>query len=304
MSLALIFPGQGSQFVGMGRDFYERSRRARRVFDEAEEILSLPLRKLCFEGPEGELRKTENLQPSIFTVSLSILEALKEMGFYEEPVYVAGHSLGEYTALVASGSLSFEEGIRLVRERGKLMAEAGRMKPGGMAAIIGLDMKTLREICDETGAEIANINSPDQIVISGDRKTLAISMDLARARGAKRVIKLDVDGAFHSSLMEPAVEGLKEVTKDVEIKRASVPLVANTSACPIKEPPEIKEELVKQVRCCVRWKECVEFMLKENIDSFIEVGPGKVLSGMLRRMSPSVRTISINSTKDVSSLRI
>lgn len=297
--LVFLFPGQGSQFVGMGRDVFEASRGARLLFEEAEDILGFHITRLCFEGPEDELRRTINSQPAIVLVSLAILEAMKEMGFEPSPLYMAGHSLGEYTALIASGALSFEEGIRLVRERGRLMEEAGRMNPGGMAAIIGLDIKTLREICDETGAEIANINSPDQVVISGDRRTLAISMDLARARGARRVIRLDVSGAFHSGLMEPAVQGIKEAIKGVRIRGASIPIVANTTASPIKEPEEIKEELVKQIRCCVRWKESVEFMLREGASTFIEVGPGRVLSGILRRIDPSAKAISINGVEGI-----
>ena len=297
--LVFLFPGQGSQFVGMGRDVFEASKGARLLFEEAEDILGFHITRLCFEGPEDELRRTINSQPAIVLVSLAILEAMKEMGFEPSPLYMAGHSLGEYTALIASGALSFEEGIRLVRERGRLMEEAGRMNPGGMAAIIGLDIKTLREICDETGAEIANINSPDQVVISGDRRTLAISMDLARARGARRVIRLDVSGAFHSGLMEPAVQGIKEAIKGVRIRGASIPIVANTTASPIKEPEEIKEELVKQIRCCVRWKESVEFMLREGASTFIEVGPGRVLSGILRRIDPSAKAISINGVEGI-----
>jgi [acyl-carrier-protein] S-malonyltransferase len=210
--IAHVFPGQGSQSVGMGYKLYQSSPKAKEVFQEADEALRFPISRLCFEGPEDELRQTINAQPAIMTVSVACLRAASEVNHAVSPSFVAGHSLGEYTALVAANVLGFTDAIRLVRERGRLMQKAGEIKPGGMAAVIGLDEAALREICRESGAEIANFNCSAQIVISGSKEALARAMELAKARDARRVILLQVSGAFHSTLMQPTIEGLSAVS--------------------------------------------------------------------------------------------
>lgn len=293
--IALVFPGQGSQAVGMGQEVYQRSRRARAVFHQADEALGFPLSRLCFYGPVEELKQTVNAQPAILTVSLAYLYSVMEGEGREDlhPAFVAGHSLGEYTALVMAGALELPEAVRLVRERGRLMQEAGLRQPGGMAAILGLDDVTVNEVCRETGAEIANVNSPGQIVISGSRRALARAMDLARARGARRTIPLEVSGAFHSSLMRPALEGLARALGQTSFQDPAVPLVANATARALSSAQEIKEELLCQIYSCVQWRQSVELMIQQGISTFVETGPGQVLSGLIRRIGPEVQSYSL-----------
>lgn len=292
--VAFVFPGQGSQAVGMGFDLYQKSPAARRVFEEADDALGFSLSKLCFEGPEDELRQTVNTQPAVMATSLACLKAAFGNGSRIEPVFVAGHSLGELTALVAAGVLSFIDGIRLVQERARLMQKAGEKRPGGMAAVIGLDLISLEEVCQETGAQIANINSPEQTVISGTNNGLAWAMDLAKARGAKRVIRLPVSGAFHSWLMEPAMEGLAKKAREVEFLASQIPLIANTTAEPKSTAGEMKDEIIHQVCNCVRWQSSVEYMIDAGVDTFIEIGPGQVLTGLLKRINGDVQGVTIN----------
>ncbi len=297
--IAFVFPGQGSQYVGMGRDLYEAYPEARAVFDEADEILGFPLSKLCFEGPAEELNDTVNTQPAIFTMSVACLRALNPL-LSLDPLFVAGHSLGEYTALVAAGALDFADGLKLVRERGRLMKEAGEKNPGGMAAIIGLDAGTLEGICQEaSGVQIANYNSPGQIVISGHREALERAMGLARERGAKRVIPLAVSIAAHSPLMRPAAEEFRRAVESTPFRRARIPLVANVTARPIVEPEEVREELVTQLTSPVRWVESVERMIEGGVDTFVEIGPKSVLTGLIRRIDRSVRTVNVGDAAGV-----
>ncbi|MEE9198444.1 MAG: ACP S-malonyltransferase [Dehalococcoidia bacterium] len=292
---AFIFPGQGSQVVGMGRELYDRSPAARKVFEEADEALDFPLTRLCFEGPQEELTLTYNAQPAIFTVSIAGLKYLEQVTGERQPqaAFVAGHSLGEYTALVAADSVAFPDALRLVRERGRLMQEATSITPGAMAAIIGLDEATTEDICQQTGMEMSNINSRDQIVISGPRENLPSALDMARARGARKVVPLAVSSAFHSALMEPTVEGMSRALESVVFSEPAIPIVANSSAEPVTTIDEVKKELVWQLCHCVHWLKSVEFMISSGVSTFVEIGPGQVLSGLVRRINPSVRTLSL-----------
>lgn len=308
MQVAFVFPGQGSQYVGMGRDLYETYPEARAIFDKADEILGFPLCELCFEGPKEELDDTINTQPAIFTVSAACLEALNSR-FPADPLFVAGHSLGEYTALVAAGALDFADGLRLVRERGCLMKEAGEENPGGMAAIIGLDAETLEGICQEvrlqrpaSSVQIANYNSPGQIVISGDEEALGQAMELARKQEARRVLPLAVSIASHSPLMQTAAERLRHVVEAIPFRRARIPVVANVTAEPITEPEEIREKLATQLTSPVRWVESVRWMVAQGVTTFVEIGPKDVLTGLIRRIDKSVRTVNVGDVAGMEAL--
>ncbi len=295
--IAFIFPGQGSQAVGMGADLYRESAAARAAFDQADEVLGMHLTKLCFQGPEEELRQTVNAQPAILTASIAAMRALDEARSSQpllQPRYVAGHSLGEYTALVSAGALSFEDALRLVRERGRLMQYAGQVMEGGMAAIIGLDLASVEQLCQQTGAEIANLNSEGQIVISGTKRALIQALDLSKAMGARRAIPLVVSGAFHSSLMEPAIPGMLKALDEARISKASVPLVSNTAAQPIADPAAIQHELVQQICRCVQWSKSVQFMADHGVQTFLEIGPGRVLTGLVKRIAAVVKTINVD----------
>lgn len=299
--VAYVFPGQGSQEVGMGLDIYVHYASAREVFDQADKTLGFPLSRLCFEGPEEELAQTINVQPAVLTVSIAYLKAVEEASGHNfpAPAFAAGHSLGEYTALVATGALSLADGIRLVRERGRLMHEAGRRRAGGMVAIMGLDQSIIEEICLYTGTEISNINSPGQIVISGSEDNLAKARRLAQVKGARRIIPLKVSGAFHSSLMEPAIPGLKDVISGFTFNSPSIPVVANVTAEAMTEVEAIKEELVRQIRHCVQWQRSIENIIARGATTFFEIGPGEVLTGLIRRISPGVQTFNIGNLQSV-----
>ena len=302
--IAYVFPGQGSQSIGMGCELYKSSHEARMVFDEADEVLGFSLSKLCFEGPEDELRQTINAQPAILTVSIACLRAAAESNTMTRPIFVAGHSLGEYTALVASNTIEFSDGVRVVRERGRLMQEAGVKKPGGMAAIIGLDIESLAEVCLETGSEIANMNCTGQIVISGTREAIAQSMDLAKSRGARRVVPLQVSGAFHSALMEPAVEGMTRALSLLDFHSPEIPIIANSTAKPITTIDEVKDELIQQICNCVRWQPSIDFMVKGGVSTFVEIGPGQVLSGLIKRINSEVTVLNINDPESIKAINL
>jgi [acyl-carrier-protein] S-malonyltransferase len=264
----------------------------------------MPLSRLCFEGPEEELCDTINAQPAILTTSIACLRAASEYGIPLKPVLVAGHSLGEYTALVAANVIEFSDAVRLVRERGRLMHKAGKTKPGGMAAIIGLDEASLEEVCLETGAHIANLNCSGQIAISGTRESLARSMDLAKARGARRVVPLQVSGAFHSVLMQPMVEGMAQAISHVSFSLPQVPVVANSTAQPLTSPDEVKEELLRQLCHCVQWQPSVEYMVGVGVSTFIEIGPGQVLSGLIKRISNEVQVLNMSDLESIKAISL
>ncbi|MCD6391112.1 MAG: ACP S-malonyltransferase [Dehalococcoidia bacterium] len=302
--VAYVFPGQGSQSTGMGVDLYDRYPSARAVFDQADASLGFSLSRLCFEGPDEELTKTHNVQPAILVVSIACLKAIEEaaMANFPSPSFVAGHSLGEYTALVAAGALDLEDAVLLVRERGRLMYEAGLRNPGGMLAVIGLDEETVKDISLHSGTEISNINCPGQIVISGATQALAEADKLARARGARVLIPLKVSGAFHSALMEPAVAEFSKIVSNIGFKPPSIPVVSNVTARLLTDADSIKEELVKQLRNCIQWQRSVEYMMQGGITTFYEMGPGRVLSGLLRRINSELQTFNISGVEDIAQL--
>jgi [acyl-carrier-protein] S-malonyltransferase len=292
---AYVFPGQGSQWVGMARDIYESSVQAREVFEEADSSLGFALSRLCFEGSQDVLRQTINAQPAILTVSTAYLRASVQLDDKATlPAFVAGHSLGEYTALVAAQVLTFKDALYLARERGRLMQEAGERNPGGMLAIIGLNEMAVRAVCDTSGIQIANINCPGQIVVSGPAHLLPQATELAKAKGAQRVIPLQVSGAFHSRLMEPAVEGMSHAISTLTFRDATIPIVANTTALPLTSAPTLRAELLSQLLNCVQWQKSIEHMIKEGVTTFVEIGPGQVLTGLIKRISSKeVKTISM-----------
>ena len=303
--MAYLFPGQGSQSVGMGYELYQQSAAARSVFLEMDAALEMPLTKLLFEGPEDELKQTMNAQPAIMAVSLACLKAMEETLGEEAipyPSLLAGHSLGEYTALAVSGVLDISDTARLVRERGRLMQEACEKKPGVMAAILGLDEITVEEVCRETGAYISNINSAEQIVISGERIAMARALDLATARGARRVVPLQVSGAFHSSLMEPARQGLVDAIASLQFQDPQIPIVANCTGKPLNTAKAVKEELISQICSCVQWERSITYMVSSGVSRFVEVGPGKVLSGLVKRISQAANVASVSDMASILSL--
>ena len=291
-----LFPGQGAQAVGMGQELYENSSAARSVFDQVDDALGRPLSKLLFHGPEEELRQTINAQPGIMAVSLACIKAMEEKlgpDAMPEPVVTAGHSLGEYTALAVAGVLDIGDTAKLVQKRGELMQEACDQNPGTMAAILGLDEMTLEEIARETGTYVSNINTAEQIVISGDVLGIARALDLATARGAKKVIPLRVGGAFHSGLMEPARSGLLEAMESLHFNDPEIPIIANCTGEPLDSAANVKQELASQVSTCVQWKRTVDYMVGSGVDSFIEIGPGKALSGMVKRISKDAKITNV-----------
>jgi len=306
MKAAYIFPGQGAQWVGMGRDLYSSYDSAKVIFRQADDALGFSVSRLCFEGPDDELRQTINVQPAIVTVTLALLSAIndtKDDSNLPAPSFVAGHSLGEYTALAAAGVLDTATTIHLTRERGRLMHQAGQEEPGGMVAVIGLDESLLAEVCAQTGTRIANVNCPSQLVISGARDSLAKATELADARGAYRTIPLQVSGAFHTPLMQPAVEGLAEIIANISFAEPLIPIIANTTAQPITSAELVKEELLRQLCHGVQWQRSIEYMINNGVSTFIEIGPGRVLSGLVKRINKKVKTLNIGDAQAIKNIK-
>lgn len=301
---AYVFPGQGSQSTGMGSALYNSCPSARKVFDEADASLDFALSRLCFEGPDEELTKTHNVQPAILVVSIACLEVLQEtrQGDLPSPAFVAGHSLGEYTALVAAGALGLADAVVLVRERGRLMYEAGLRNPGSMLAVIGLDEETVKDVCLQTGAEISNMNCPGQIVVSGAVQALAEANRLAKTRGARALIPLKVSGAFHSALMEPVIAEFARIVSEVRFRPPTIPVISNVSALPLTDVDSIKKELVKQLRNCIQWQGSVEYMMHNGVTTFYEIGPGRVLGGLIRRINSELRVFNVAGIEDIAQL--
>jgi [acyl-carrier-protein] S-malonyltransferase len=293
--VAFLFPGQGSQFVGMGKQLAEQEPLARAIFEKADQRLQMELTKIIFEGPEEVLKKTEYTQPALLTVSTAVLEVFKQQGIKAD--YAAGHSLGEYSALVAAGSIAFEDAVFAVRNRGLLMEEAVPAGVGTMAAIIGFEQNRLEQITGEVSeslesVQVANLNCPGQIVISGTVKGVEEASRIAKEEGAK-VIPLQVSGPFHSSLMKPAAEKFKEILSQISIHDVKTPVIANVTAKEVTSGKEIKEKLIEQLYSPVRWEETVRELIDAGVDTFIEIGPGKVLSGLVKKVNRRATVLAI-----------
>jgi [acyl-carrier-protein] S-malonyltransferase len=299
--IAFVFPGGGSQYVGMGRDIYRRFPAARHIFEAADASLGFALSELCFEGPKDELDDTLNAQPAGVTTSAALLAALREEGGDKvTPIFVAGHSTGEYAALLAAGALDFPSVVRLVRERARLMKEAGKQRPGTMAAVIGMDAASLQAICDQVGdVWLSNDNAPGQGVLSGKESALKRALQLAKERGAKRAIPLAVNIASHCPLMAPAAESFAMAVEKQSVAKASVPIVANVSASPIVAPSDIRLELVQHLTSLVRWVESVHYMVAHGVETFFEIGPKDVLSSLIKRIAPGVEVLSVGSVRSI-----
>ena len=303
MSIAYIFPGQGSQYPGMGKNLVENFAVARRVFEEADDALHFSISRLCFEGSVEELQLTENTQPAILAVSVAVLRTIESEGF-PAPEYVAGHSLGEYSAVVAAKSLSLSEAIQTVRARGRYMQEAVPPGVGGMAAVMGAELRDIEAACSEAQqgqvCAPANINSPNQVVIAGNTEAVERAGELLKNAGAKRVVKLNVSAPFHCALMLPAQERLAFDLESVSFHDLSVPLVTNVDAATNKAANAARDALVRQVSAPVRWLESMQLLIQQGVENFVEVGPGKVLSGLMRQISREVKCFNV---EDAASLK-
>jgi [acyl-carrier-protein] S-malonyltransferase len=300
---ALLFPGQGSQFVGMGAELAQRYPAAQQVFAQADALLGFSISRLAWNGPEKDLNETINTQPALMVHSIAALRVLQELHPDFKPVMTAGHSMGELSALVAAGAMTFEIGLPLVRTRGEAMRRAGEISPGGMAAILGLDIPTLDEICTTASqpgqpVQVANDNCPGQVVISGAAPSLERALELAKAAGAKRAVPLAVSIAAHSELMRPAQEQFTQAVQEAAISAPGTPTVGNVSATPLKTAEQVRADLYAQLTSRVRWTESIQWMIAQGITTFIEVGSSSVLSGLLRRINRSVQALPLGSPED------
>ena len=299
--LAFVFPGQASQSLGMGRDFVEAYPMAREVFEQTDDLLGFAFSKICFEGSEETLNDTINTQPALYVCSIAILRVLNHERPDIEPDFVAGHSLGEFTALTASGALAFADGLRLVRERGRLMKEAGEKNSGAMAALLGLDLDSAQAVCaraserTQLAVVVANDNCPGQVVISGDVLALEAAMELAKEAGAKRAVKLAVSIAAHSPLMESAAVEFGKLVAATSLKVPQMPIFGNVDAAPLHDIDAIRHELNRQLTQTVRWTDSVKAMIAAGAERFVEIGSGDVLTGLLKRIDRNVEGVALNS---------
>lgn len=298
---ALIFPGQGAQFVGMGKDLYDNFPQARDIFDKANALLKFDLKKICFEGPQEELSTTNNSQPAILTVSIAALRVFESLLSFSQisPKFSLGLSLGEYTALVAAGSLSFEDALILVRKRGELMEDASRKNPGKMACVMGMNLDQVEELCKGFGCEIANLNCPGQIVVSGKTNNIELFASLAKDKGAKRVLMLEVSGPFHSSLMTPARDKLKDYIEKINIVSPRIPFISNVDASVQSDAAVIKENLISQVNSRTLWEKSIKTVASVGVKTFFEIGPGQVLKGLLKKIDPKLEVKNIGVLADM-----
>lgn len=305
MTIAFIFPGQGSQEVGMGQALAEAYPQARDIFAEADDILGMSLSRLCFEGPEAELNDTLNTQPALFVTSLATWQALRAAGYEPAPAYVAGHSLGEFSAYAAAGALSFADGLRLVRERGRLMKKAGTLRPGSMAAILKLDDETVLRICREVAEagygtiQVANFNSPGQVVISGEEAAIEQAMEAALAAGARKAVKLAVSVASHSELMRDIVAEFRQAIDNTPLNLPETPIVANINAEPLQTVEAIRAEMEGQLTASVHWTDSVRWMVAQGVTEFVEIGPKDVLTGLIRRITKQVARTNIRTPAEI-----
>ena len=301
--IGFLFAGQGSQYAGMGKDLYEAFPESKAVFDEACEALGFDLKKICFEGTAQDLKPTNISQPAIVTVSIAAFAAFKQQTGLV-PDYCAGLSLGEYSALIASGVFSFRDGIVLIKKRGEIMEEAAKNNPGKMAAVLDLPVEKINELCQQVGAEIANLNCPGQVVITGKADAVLKASELCVQAGAKRVISLEVSGGFHSSLMLDAAKKLEIALKRVARNVPKNPVISNYTALPQDEVEVIRKNLIKQIHSSVRWEESMRFLLAQGVTKLFEIGPGKVLKGLMRKIEPGAQVINIEKAEDINSLVI
>lgn len=296
MSTAFLFPGQGSQQVGMGHELYQRIPASRALFDQADEQLGFALTSLCFKGPEEELTDTENQQPALFVTSIAAWQAMVDQS-RSSPAFVAGHSLGEFSALVAAGSLSFSDGLALVRRRGQLMKAAGERAPGAMAAVLALDVPAVKEVCAQASEEVgqpvslANDNCPGQVVISGNTEALTEAVRLAEEAGARKVVRLPISIAAHSTLMASAAAEFAQAVDATPIQTPEVPIVGNVTATPLTTPEEIRAELKAQLTSPVLWTGSINYLCQQGVDTFVEVGPGNVLLGLVKRIDRKAKRV-------------
>jgi [acyl-carrier-protein] S-malonyltransferase len=299
MSRAILFPGQGSQFVGMGRDLFDALPECKALFDEANEVLGYDIASICFDGPEEELKKSHNTQPAIFTVSAVAYEAMKlkkpELTFD----FAAGHSLGEWGALYAAGAISFSDTLRVLKARGEFIQAACEANPGGMLAVIGLDGEPLEKIAADAGVTLANINSPGQTVLSGTAAGIEAAAEACKTAGAKRALPLPVAGAFHSPLMQPAADQMAAFLADVEFSEPVIPVLSNVTGQPHESVESIRSNMVAQITGSVRWVECMRYLVSQGVADAVECGPGKVLAGLMKRIDKTVSVGNIGTFSDL-----